>query len=1161
MSQSPVRHSTPRASVLVLLAAGVAASLVPGSVSAREKTEAELIEAAAAEAASNALAPSVRWIGFQDRPGDCDLAVAAYGHCVELVDFLDPDQAWKDGERANKAQLALKRDMADLSAQLWEALAYRWGDKEDVIKDTLVAAGLINLPTPGSVWDVSDHAPRWNFSMPEASRWLYPLRWLQDKPLSLEQMAAEEPDGRIPGAPFFRDLRYHHPSGVPTPPPMVLLKGRFATRLAYDGRRHAFDLMDGDLQSSGPFFEQMYPYDTAREMQDIKLAPLAHFIASANLKRENVDARSPAAEAERREAFAAVSFRSSEGYDAARAIARQEFMNFYHLVGTQILRFALEEYTPTHLRVLTSLIAMDTPPGRQRENAAARNVVAASEGQTDDEAMLSGMVAFQSLVRGRGFAINFSQLPPKVIAEYVERFDEWHHPTDDFLWQLNKEVFDSLQDLLRQGSNAQEFPIRDLSDAGLERWVDERANPGSEPEVSRHLKRIGLEVMVARLPDDLRDEVQTRLLLDHVELDVSSRFDPTPGYRATPADQEAQTATQWKNVLSKHSFYPAAIPDGPGAVDPVAICTTRDRKEALGEPSFGAVDLDVLVTGKDGIGSAEDLLWSARDRLPFLLVDDPLGSMPKIERLVGLPEGQALYRVRWQLWTGWHLLWGVESLGQLNDNDANARHRVVMRTAAVCEDTVIASPDLVPTLLRAALLDGDFRHSTPVTGLSRRERKDIEDRERLGLGQSTARGPSNDEVVSDAVTTENTGQEIGASGERAVTVSEDDPTRVDDIAIANASRLGGLVNRKDTGQRIQLEPASGPVAYVQNLMRRPLEGLAASEKAMLVLVYDAARGKRARRLWSWRPRSPYAREQERAGSRDWVRVALWATDVQVADGVASTTLMVPAWKPTESVSAGSVTPRWKRHTHTEFTLAGSVGMFPWREVTYSCPDDETTRDDVNDPSTLALCTEGESFSTAQTDGVGFDISSLYTWWLLDQPRVAVEIGPEVQVLLLPGGTGRFSSEGEPDYAFAWSARAGVLAGLRFAPDPSPLWLRGRRTPWGANGPDGSSRLGRVQYGIRAGALLGSGFNGFEGNATTELWSAWSLRRPQSKVATFTPYRPAGLVGPYLRGQLGLVLIPGDEDRYYEMDRRYEVLFGVRGQMRLGGGPVALPEVE
>ncbi len=1138
----------------LILAAGLLGVGLSEQGHAKERSETELAEAAAIEAATNALAPAVRWLGFTDRSDDpaqeCDPVEAAYGRCVELVDFLDMAAAWNEGEVPDKARRALRRDISHLHAQLWEGMAYRWNDKEDVIKDTLGVAGLYYLPTPGSIWESSARGQRWLFALPEPGLWLKPTRWLQEGPLpsGLEEL----PDGRIIGAPIYRDLRFHRPSGVPQAPEMALVKGRFASRLAYDGKRHAYDIMDGDPQSSGPFFEQMYPYDTARESQDASLAPLAHFIVPATLKRPNLDPADLNVEALRREAFKAVSFSSDRGYNAARELALAEFQRFYHLVGTQILRFALEEYTPTHLRVLTALIAMDTPPSKLQENAGARDVVAASEGQTDDDALISGLVMPQALSAGRNFSINYDQLPPSVVEDFVVRFEEWQNPPPDFLDAFNARVFERLDEFLRPGS----APIQALDDDSLEKWIDAWSEPGRAPDVSRFIKRIGLETLVERLQQDEQDEVLTRVLLDHVELDVSGRFNPSEDFLATPADQEAQTATQWKNVLAKHGFYPNPIPDGPGAVDPIAICTTRDRKEALSEPSFGSVDLDVIIAGKDEPKSAEALLWSARDTVPFLLVDDPSTSKPTVDRLVGLPNGQALYRVRWKVWSGWHLLWGTESLGE-----DSGKRRLVMRTAAICEDTVITPPDLIPTLVRAAMLDGEFRGTIPVTGLSRRERKEIEDRERLGRGQIAKGGPSGDEAVEAGTKTEEIGEEVGTSAERTVDLSEDDPTRADAITLTQASRLGGLVNRKDTRQRIQVTEASSPVAYLQSLVHPPLEAIAATQKSMMVLLYDVNRGARGHRMWSWRPRSPYMQEQRRVGSKDWMRVALWAQNVQVAEEVGYHTLVSPAWHPTESVSAGSPTPRWRRHTARDFNLTGALGYFPYRQVDFSCPDSESVLDDVNDPSTLALCDDGEALTTAATDGIAFDMSSLYDFWILDQPRIAVEFGPEVQVLLLPGGTGRFNSEGEPDYAPALSIRAGALAGLRFAPDPYPLWLRGTRTPWGANAPDGSSRLGRFQHGLRVGFLLGAGYNGFEGNLTSEYWGGWSIRRTQGPTATFTPYRPGGLVGPYLRGQMGVVILPGDEDRYYEMDRRYEILFGVRGQLRLTGGPAALPEVE
>ena len=110
-------------------------------------------------------------------------------------------------------------------------------------------------------------------------------------------------------------------------------------------------------------------------------------------------------------------------------------------------------------------------------------------------------------------------------------------------------------------------------------------------------------------------------------------------------------------------------------------------------------------------------MWEARAHLPFLYLDNPINSSPDIERLIALPdrinaetkqrEEVAIYRARWKVWSGWHLLWGTEIY--------KGTERLTLRTAAFCSNMTMTSPDLVPTLVRGGLLIDNFMPTTPVS--------------------------------------------------------------------------------------------------------------------------------------------------------------------------------------------------------------------------------------------------------------------------------------------------------------------------------------------------------------------------------------------------------------------------------------------------------------
>jgi len=207
-----------------------------------------------------------------------------------------------------------------------------------------------------------------------------------------------------------------------------------------------------------------------------------------------------------------------------------------------------------------------------------------------------------------------------------------------------------------------------------------------------------------------------------------------------------------------------------------------------------------------------------------------------------------------------------------------------------------------------------------------------------------------------------------------------------------------------------------------------------------------------------------------------------------------------------------------------------------------------------------------------TNGLAFDVAMLATTWVVDDQRLALEFGPGVQFELNPGGVYPFqtweedvSGEAQPQddpTIYAWTIRPmfGLVGGLRGAADPAPLWLRARKAyPWGAEGADGRSRLDRFQGGVRFGFLMGPSFNGLEATALVEGWFGGSIRRSRAPHASFTPYHPAFVLGPYFRFQGNFVLAAGEEVRVRTLQTGLALTVGVRGQIRLKKRADSVPE--
>lgn len=1143
--------------------------------------------------------PNVVVLGFADTsPEDCDPKVARYGRCVEDVRFMDMRAAWNPQPEPEQLQQIEWVNTSTLYAEIWEDLAHRWPVGSDPITEALVAKGVTELPPAKQQWEATARDPaetdRSIYSLPRSTSWLGPQAWI-DPRAWVDASTLSQTELQAPSSAFFSAVRFDKARGLVPSAPVVVLKGRFAQRLAADNRLHPYDIMDADPETSAPLFEQMYPYQRAyAEDEEAALTeagrtqiPLSLFRVDDPLKvrPDKVDDLV----AHRAKTYGATLLPSDGSLLTTKAFTSDQFATFYDLIGTQILRFAREEYTPTHIRVLTALMAMESPPGADSDGyLSGANIVAAAPGQMDT--VDPATTEFRGFSSSRdGFAINTVQLPDDLVKKHILEMEEWKQPSEEFLDELFIALVDGLRDHLsdnlinaydqnpnlrgRRGSvsSAEVLPwvrskmaryrLRGTDDATIAAWIQEFSFEGRIPVVTRLFKRVALDLLLARKKPTDREQIETRILLDHLNYEIKRSFGGADSPFVTPGEAEARAATKWKSVLAAHGMYPEPIQDRQGVVNPLAICTVSDRLAALDEPAFGKVNVDEVVVGPASLTSVEELLWEVRERVPFFLMDDPTKTRPEVTRLVNLPGDRAVYRIRWSVWSGWHLMWGVEALGSTPD----APRRIALRTSAVCSDMVLTDPDLVPVLLRAAMLDGEFRPAIPVYDPGDTQKK------KKRASNDKAKTAADDLV--DAVDSERSDAAMVADA-----VGGDSQAQVDTAR----ALIGGLAAIRPTSRRLRgvdtSRVLSDSVQYVQELFQAPLRRLAAS-RPLIAMVFDHGRPDVKQPIWNYKPLTPYAQTQKRYIAEEpsnlpkhdrvrFLRTAAWATEVEPPDSVVPTIPLSPAYIQTELLTTAELKQQWRRRRTSDWYFGGGLGFIPYKRVEYQCSDVVTEKIDIW-AGFVEDCTVGAipTIHAAETQGIHLDLEALNTQWLVQDNRIGIEFGPEVQIDILNRGPSVFKGDtpvyditkddediGQP-VRMEWAMRfqAGIVVGAHFLPDAFHLWRQeSRRYPWGAPLPDGSSSLGRFEWGLRAGLLLGPTPDGLESTALGEWWGGWSIRSAGPQ-ASFTAYHPNVLIGPFVRGQIGFPLF-ANEKNYLRLNYSGSLVVGVRAQFRLAQQP-------
>lgn len=1162
--------------------------------------------------------PHFRVVAFQDRPGtgNCARDAARYGECIEIVDFMPyelvarPLPVWNNKDnwrellseqvdapsrrrlrRERRAVFTRWEAMAELNAQMWEDMVYRWQVSDDPAIAVLRAGGYHVFPDADEQWDLSNPGRNRVYSMPEHANWIQASEWHQPIYSQLPKVNEDEGDdgsdrdgdgltdmqeqryGSYPNVkdsdkdgwldgeeaanetspldpndypqiltpgeePFYRLVRY----AVPTtqrvePAPTAILQGRFALRLGVDGRLHEYDLMDADPVPSGPFFEQMFPYDNI--YRGVSASDRSLFIPL-------VDFDQPETQLQARQEWNALNEHLKiESYQDTLEQSQEQFIDFYRLLTAQIAQFAMEDFTDNHMRILGALTMMRSPPGsKDGTGRIARYLNAATEGETDPANEIASQFDETAYAIRGGFALSYDKLPETIINAWIEFLASETSPDREYFNNLTRVVRLTLNDTLRPTVGT----IEKLDDTYLQNWITENRETG-EPMVMRlKIKQLALQNLVDRLSQSKRDRIETSLLIDHVDDTIFQGF--SEGILSTPQDIAGLTSDSWVGVLGTHNYPTVRVPQGLGAVDPIAICTTKFGEEARGEPSVGVVFIDQLFAATDGL-KPNEVLWEAKEDLPFLMLDSPVLNTPKVEKLVGLPDGLAMYRARWTVWSGWHLFWHVEPFAD--------SLRLVLRTGAVCEDMVLAPPDLVPTVVRAGLLDGDFRPTEaariwddPYRKERRRRRRDRTDPDEREV---------TDEEVKEARNAQGTFSSMYNDYEYAQDLREN-PTETTATTLAQSGL--GLFGREREGRERRATAIKVPetAAYLKGIVRAPLEDMAEEEKGLIVSVFDSTKPERYYWMRNLRPRTPYAKNQRRAYWGHWIRSANWALFFDAPKGSETVTMVSPTYTPRPSVETDTIVPHWKRNRSWDANFAGGLGFFPIRQVQYTCNNtlgnygftDACTQQDYTD----LFLTEGNGLYE-RTEGFGADFSTYATWWAWDEPRLALEMGVELRADFLHPGTSWLWQDTSTsltavntDHRWVFRPQGGVSVGLRHAPDPFPMHrVFSQRRTWGANAPDGSSYQGRFEHGPRLGFLLGPGYNGMEGTLYSEWWVGMNTRRRYSPWSSFTPYHPIATTNFYVRGQYGWTMIEdADNTRDFDMVNSFTLLTGFRIQFRL-----------
>jgi len=407
-----------------------------------------------------------------------------------------------------------------------------------------------------------------------------------------------------------------------------------------------------------------------------------------------------------------------DGPDAlacAADLASAHSREFFDQLGRDIVRFGTPAYTHQHLRALASMVAMSAPPGHYRdlEPIELDDLVAASLGQLDepdfrpdpsvpptgefllDYQALPETIAWAALDSRRTTVGLVDLIPVDAKCLFGDLVQESVEAPSSLERSVIAEWARHAATADRQGDLLAVFPGRILE------WMTRGTVAGcwsEDPEVK--------PTAIPAIPELARSQEERQLMVEHLRYQIYGLLD----VEEPVARQQLHRAVDgaWQEVLAVHGVVPEAMGQvDPFTVDPLSVCATSDGEDALRDEVDQAIDVDVLFAlAEPGGALPTNPAWEGRAQLPFVFVDDPRAAgQAEVTRVLDLPGEAGLYRARWRLWAGWHLLWDVEAIPPVSTSeDRDITRELQLRTAAFCSDITLVAAPVLPTLVRAAVL-------------------------------------------------------------------------------------------------------------------------------------------------------------------------------------------------------------------------------------------------------------------------------------------------------------------------------------------------------------------------------------------------------------------------------------------------------------------------